>query len=97
MARLRGDAVVLWRPPPGFKEPLAEGAVNPELIPAVVEALAQQGYLEAELVTGGVYNPVVAEVVKRFQADRGLMVDGVLGSQTLLQLWQGRGPTLVMK
>ena len=37
-------------------------------------------------VFGGVYSNYLAKLVRRFQADHGLAVDGILGERTLMAL-----------
>src|SRR5690242_6069642 len=51
---------------------------------AVQQQLAALGYSLGQL--DGVYGPATASAVQRFQSDRGLTVDGVVGSQTLAAL-----------
>lgn len=50
-------------------------------------ALNRAGY--GELLTDGLFGPATAEALRRFQADRGLIVDGIAGAQTqrALQPW----------
>ncbi len=85
-ARWNGTARLLWRPPPGFAEPLWPGQHNPALVDYLVGQLRAGGYLEEALITGGTYSEYLAQQVRRFQRDRGLAVDGILGLRTLLHL-----------
>jgi len=97
MARERGEGVFIWQPPAGYDNPLIPGASNPQVVEFVIEAMAARGYLSGSLVTGGVYSDYLATIVKAFQADAGLAVDGIVGVKTLLQLSGGDQPSLVAR
>lgn len=88
-ARWSGDGWLLWQPPAGYRQALLPGAQDPQLLPAVVDALVARGYLAEPLVTGGDYGAYLVEQVRRFQGDRGLAADGVLGVHTLVALGVG--------
>ena len=88
-ARWSGDGWLLWQPPASYRQPLLPGARDPQLLPAVVDALVARGYLAAPLVTGGDYGAFLVEQVRSFQRDRGLAADGVLGVHTLVALGVG--------
>jgi len=95
--RLLGNAVVLWQAPAGYEGPLLTGMVNLPLVAALTEGLKRNGYLQEDLVTGGLYNDFLAQLVKKFQADQGLEVDGIVGVKTLMKLSGEDGPFLVMR
>ena len=84
--RWQGGATLLWRPPPEYRAPLHPGQHAPALVATLEEDLTRLGYLTEPLVTGGVYSDYLAHLVKRFQGDRGLQVDGIVGVQTLTRL-----------
>lgn len=86
LARQRGEAVYLWRPPEGYERPLMPGESNPALVDLLVSALGERGYVTESLVTGGLYNDYLATLVETFQRDQGLDVDGIVGINTLLAL-----------
>jgi len=81
-----GNAVVVWRPPSGYLKPLLPGASNPQVTAFVGDELTERGYLQQPLVTGGRYSAYLAELVKRFQRDQALTVDGILGPETLMRM-----------
>jgi murein L,D-transpeptidase YcbB/YkuD len=63
-------------------------------VPAIVRNLQAQGYLPAATdkkqeqaqASATTYTPAIANAVKRWQADSGLKVDGVIGSNTIAAL-----------
>ena len=86
VASMEPGALFLWRPPAGFSEPLNPGETNPQLVDSLMGWLSASGHLSEPLVTGGVYSDYLADIVRRFQADHGLAVDGILGERTLIEL-----------
>ena len=86
LERLVGNSTMIWQPPPGFDGPLFPGSLNPPLVAAVRAALDRAGYLDEGVVTGGRYSEFLASTVKRYQSDRGLAVDGIVGFETLFSL-----------
>ncbi len=87
----------LWRPLTGYRKPIVEGTKKPELVSALIDLLQDKHLLPDHLLTGGVYNALMVTAVRQFQAANGLLVDGVVGDQTLLKLLEGSQgePTLM--
>lgn len=73
-----GEFMVLWRPPPGYRFPLREGARG-ETVNWVLQQLDIPGDTP-------VYDAAVTGRVKWFQRNSGLIPDGVVGPQTLIAL-----------
>jgi len=61
--------------------PIKPGDTDEVRVPALVQRLMIEGDLE-QPVEGAVYDPVLAEAVKKFQARHGLAADGVIGRDT---------------
>jgi general secretion pathway protein A len=77
-----GEYLLLWRPPPGSVTPISYGDHGP-MVTWISQRLTQFDRIEA---SSDVYDETVGTRVRRFQADRGLKPDGVVGPQTLMQL-----------
>ena len=92
LQRMDPEVLYLWQSPPAYTAPLSPGESNPSLVKQVVEWLAAAGYATENLVTGGLYSNYVAALVREFQADNGLEVDGILGERTLEKLSLLAGP-----
>jgi murein L,D-transpeptidase YcbB/YkuD len=60
-------------------------------IPAVVNALVANGYLEAQEQPPQRYSPVLVAAVRRLQTDNGLKPDGIIGADTIAALNKGPG------
>lgn len=93
--RVQGEATFIWQKPKSYDKPLLLDQANPPLVALVQEGLRVQGYLSETLVTGGVFNEYLSSLVARFQQDRGLDVDGIVGVRTLLHLNATPGPRLM--
>lgn len=89
--------VLLWQSPPDFNGLLAEGSRGKSVnwlrsklnkVPGIEVAAREDGVFDAEL----------AAVVRSFQEQRGLQVDGIVGKETVMQLIGAAGsedePTL---
>lgn len=80
----RGEYRYLWRAPNRWEKPLAFGDLG--------AAVQQVALLFARLdgqekpITTDIYNSVLEQRVKIFQAQMGLLNDGVVGERTLLRL-----------
>ena len=79
-----GEYLLLWQPPNGYSRPLAEGASGPQVI-WLANALATVDGGTAGAVSAR-FDALLAEQVRNFQRERGLMPDGVAGVQTLIAL-----------
>jgi murein L,D-transpeptidase YcbB/YkuD len=58
-------------------------------IPAVVNVLVANGYLEAQEQPPQRYSPALIAAVRRLQADNGLKADGIIGADTIAALNKG--------
>ena len=77
-----GEFAALWRAPSSLAQPLSVDARGPS-----VEWVRTQ--LTPRYVTAGspaVLDTAMQEAVRRFQTERGLLSDGVVGPETLLAL-----------
>lgn len=86
VARWSGSYTVLWRPPPGFVDSIFPGDASP-----VVSWVAARlgGDMPETAGRGVIYDRDLVRIVKKFQYERGLVPDGVIGVQTLIQLVDG--------
>jgi general secretion pathway protein A len=92
-SRWRGEGTLLWQPPAGYSAPLYVGTGNRAVVDYLLQSLRSLGYVEGALVTGGIYNGHLAGIVREFQGDAGLAVDGIVGPKTLMML-AGNGSKL---
>ena len=82
--RWQGDFSTLWRTPPGYTGPVADGQGGPVIEWVVARLASWEG---SALPTGKpVQNAVFRERLKAFQLAQGLPVDGLLGPMTFMQL-----------
>jgi general secretion pathway protein A len=82
--RWSGDYLILWRPPPFGIKVIGRGS-SPDAVGWLRERLASLP--GAEIKAGPArYDEALIGAVKRFQAERGLSVDGVAGPRTLILL-----------
>ena len=87
-----GDNLTLWRAPASLAAPMRVGATGRE-VQWIHDRLAP-GYLAAG--SAAVMDASMRTAVRRFQSDRGLLSDGVVGPETLLALAASeRGPRLL--
>lgn len=77
-----GEYQLLWQPPAGYSRPLTEGMSGPQVI-WLANALATAQGMTAGAATAR-FDALLAEQVRQFQRDRGLLPDGVAGVQTLI-------------
>ena len=77
-----GEYQLLWQPPPAYSRPLSEGMSGPQVI-WLANALANAQGLTAGAATAR-FDALLAEQVRQFQRERGLLPDGVAGVQTLI-------------
>ena len=86
-----GEYAALWRGPANLALPVADG--NPSL--AWVRDHLATRYLPVDAVA--TFNADMQSAVRRFQGDRGLASDGVIGPETLMALASGDegGPRLL--
>ncbi len=84
-----GDFVILWRPPPGYTAPFSRATAG-----RVVKWLAQQ-FAELDdqqaLLAERQFTEALFERVKIFQQAEQLHVDGIVGFETLLKIYEQRG------
>ncbi|MFN4289780.1 MAG: AAA family ATPase [Permianibacter sp.] len=77
-----GEFQLLWQPPAGYSRPLTEGMSGPQVI-WLANALATAQGMTAGAATAR-FDALLAEQVRQFQRERGLLPDGVAGVQTLI-------------
>lgn len=82
--RWSGDYLMLWRPPPFGIKVIGRGS-SPDAIGWLRERLASLPGAEIEAEPQR-YDAALIDALKRFQAERGLAVDGVAGPRTLILL-----------
>ena len=90
-----GDYRYLWYVPRGFSKPLAPGDEGE----AVSEVAGLFAWLDDEEtpLAGAVFNKLLEQRVRLFQAEQGLTEDGVVGRQTLLKLNSALGLDLTSR
>jgi general secretion pathway protein A len=83
--RWLGDYILLWRPPLEFK-----GNIYPGYKGYIVEWLREKlSFIQGQSYQNRKdlkYDEELIEQVKKFQLDRGLVPDGIVGSQTVIHL-----------
>ena len=77
-----GEYVALWRAPSSLAESLPAGARGPS-VEWIRDRLAPR-YVAAD--SAAVLDSAMSEAVRRFQAELGLLSDGIVGPETLLAL-----------
>jgi general secretion pathway protein A len=82
--RWSGDYLMLWRPPPFGVKVIGRGSSS-DAVGWLRERLASLPGAEIKAKPAR-YDAELTTAVKRFQADRGLSVDGVAGPRTLILL-----------
>ncbi|WP_352888550.1 AAA family ATPase [Sinimarinibacterium thermocellulolyticum] len=90
-----GEFLLLWRREThAIRIDAQAGSVD---IAWLHQRLAELGYTQGE--PPPVFDAALADAVRRFQADRGLAVDGIAGVRTLIELGDGLPgtPTLAMR
>ena len=79
-----GDHLLLWRPP-AFTGVLVPGMEGPAVV-WLRESLARALDDPLDDATSPLYDPPLESAVRRYQRDRGLAVDGIVGEMTQLAL-----------
>jgi general secretion pathway protein A len=82
---LTGDYILLWRLPPDRSVLINTGSVG-ETVVWLRRLLAEVPASGLPASDSGYYDTDLAAAVRAFQASRGLVVDGIVGPQTLIQL-----------
>ena len=94
----RGEFTLLWQKPPGYTDMMDIGYAG-----ADVQWLRQKLkiiYPQSVYLESADYDAVLAQQVKQFQQQQGLLADGVAGVQTLLHIIEASGatePTLLQR
>ena len=91
----QGEFATLWRPPPGYAQPLTEGASGPA-VQALAEGLARlQADAGASALAapdaGAVFDAPLRARLAAFQLAQGLKPDGVAGPTTFMLLNRALG------
>lgn len=89
-----GSYLYLWKAPRGYDGVLYEGSVNPDVVDWLQNRLAKIDTGATPLITGGRYTAGVSEHVRRFQQRHGMTADGLLGRQTIMQIYRLSGEHL---
>lgn len=77
--------LLLWRPPPGFDRLLARGSRGETVL--WLRQQLQKIYGDAlELGAGDILDADLATAVRTFQEENDLKVDGIVGTETLIEL-----------
>ena len=82
---MQGSQLLLWRMPPGYREPIRPEASSP-VVPWLEARLAQLQGRAAALQPGQHYDEPLQLQVLAFQHHYQLVTDAVIGPQTLIQL-----------
>lgn len=84
-----GRATLVWQLPPDYRGPLREGDQG-AAVDALHQALQTTGYLNE--AGNSRYDAATVAAVRRFQSQRGLAVDGIVGPRTWMLLSQAAEP-----
>ncbi len=84
----RGDFTLLWQPPEYYQGLLKEGDQGP-MVTWLAQAFAVLD-VQTRPLAQQVFNAALAERVRYFQRETGLLDDGVVGVKTLLKLQQAQ-------
>lgn len=84
--RWRGNALMLWRPAPGFIDTVRSGDKSHQVINWLQQSLQDLDYVDGKIITGGIYSQLLIDHVTRFQAEHGLGPDGALGVKTIIAI-----------
>lgn len=79
-----GEYLLLWRRET-YKTTLYEGDQGSD-VQWLQQRLNDLGYLPDDQIADDRYSPELDAAVRKFQADRGLSADGVVGTRTLIEL-----------
>ncbi|HEY7883687.1 MAG TPA: peptidoglycan-binding domain-containing protein, partial [Cellvibrionaceae bacterium] len=90
-----GSAFYAWRSPPGFRGALTQGDRG-QLVAWLAEQFALMDGQQRPLAQD-VYNRALAERVKIFQQQSGLVADGIAGPQTLMKINEAMGLDTTLK
>ncbi len=79
------DYVILWNPPPGFKNDIYPGYRGPfvEWIREKISVIQGRAYKKNKDLK---YDGEIVEQIKKFQLDKGLKPDGIVGPQTIIHI-----------
>ncbi|MCL4135178.1 UNVERIFIED_CONTAM: hypothetical protein GTU68_046346 [Idotea baltica] len=92
VSKWQGDYLLLWQAPNGYHKALYPGMSNTSVVNWLKTELAKTQPEVAQLITGGIYSEALAQYVMRFQQQRGLNPDGILGMQTIMALTEAETP-----
>ncbi|MDQ1363800.1 MAG: ral secretion pathway protein [Pseudomonadota bacterium] len=85
----RGEFILLWQRPPGYTGMMHVGYSGTDVL--WLRQKFSQMNPAVPLVESGEYDALLAEQVKQFQLEQGLLADGVAGVQTLIHLNEASG------
>lgn len=83
--RWLGDHIILWNPPSGFKNDIYPGHRGPfvEWIREKISIIQGQAYKKSKDLK---YDGEIVEQIKKFQLDKGLKPDGIVGPETIIHI-----------
>lgn len=94
-----GDYVILWQAPPEYNGIANEGHRGP-IVDWLENQLALINRNKARIKDDAVYDEELVRRVRKFQISKGLIPDGIVGPQTMIQLQNhtdNKGPFLIAK
>ena len=93
-----GSYIVLWKPPFPDNESLAQGYVGPDVLWLRHQLDTIEGKNKAEYSEDNLkFNADLAARVKKFQRERSLKADGIVGRETFIELVNVSGSAAVPK
>lgn len=96
--RWRGDYIMLWKLPPGYKDLMTLNSQGPQVTWLSKQLAHVQG--NTEQPSKDLLDEKLMKQVKNFQLARGLVPDGIVGPQTIIHLHSAAGtdePILMSK
>lgn len=85
-----GEFQLVWQTPPAYNRPLMQGMSGDAVV--WLESALAQSRNEKIGAAKSVFDQQLTEQVKHFQRSRGLIPDGIAGTQTVLALWSAQNP-----
>jgi len=80
-----GDYSYIWQPPAGYVYDIKPGTDSP-LVEWLKEQMNRIYQNDGQPETGTLYNKTLEKMIKRFQAEKGLVPDGIVGTRTLIHI-----------
>ena len=80
-----GDYSYIWQPPAGYVYDIKPGTDSP-LVEWLKEQMNRIYQNDGPSDTGTVYDEKLEKMIKRFQSEKGLVPDGIVGTRTLIHI-----------